>query len=167
MGYEQVEETENPEIAINRAMQTYLKKGYSREWINQRLKSIEIRKELTDEWEKRGAKEGLEFAILTDEITKAWAGFTTKEYKKFKTPIVTEISEFGKLDANDTDINTNNFNKNTKINRSGYFTLDYITQAITVDNFFAGFIVRSFFGENQFALFGVNTNNTDLQLGAN
>ena len=84
VGYEQVEETENPEIAINRAMQTYLKKGYSREWINQRLKSIEIRKVLTDEWEERGVKKGNEFAILTDEITFAWAGLTTKQYKRYK-----------------------------------------------------------------------------------
>lgn len=84
VGYERIEETEDPEKAINRAMQTYLKKGYSREWINQRLKSIEIRKELTDEWEKRGAKEGLEFAILTDDITFAWAGLTTKQYKHHK-----------------------------------------------------------------------------------
>ncbi len=84
VGYERIEETEDPERAINRAMQTYLKKGYSREWINQRLKSIEIRKELTNEWEKRGAKEGLEFAILTDDITFAWAGLTTKQYKRHK-----------------------------------------------------------------------------------
>lgn len=84
VGYERIEETEDPEIAINRAMQTYLKKGYSREWINQRLKSIEIRKVLTDEWENRGVKKGDEFAILTDEITFAWAGLTTKRYKRYK-----------------------------------------------------------------------------------
>lgn len=84
VGYERVEEAQDPELTINRAMQTYLKKGYSREWINQRLKSIEIRKELTDEWEKRGAREGLEFAILTDDITFAWAGLTTKQYKRHK-----------------------------------------------------------------------------------
>ena len=84
VGYERIEEAEDPEKAINRAMQTYLQKGYSREWINQRLKSIEIRKELTDEWEKRGAREGLEFAILTDDITFAWAGLTTKLYKRHK-----------------------------------------------------------------------------------
>jgi len=65
-------------------METYLKKGYSKNWINQRLKSIEVRKELTDEWENRGVKKGVDYAILTDEITKAWAGFTTKEYKDFK-----------------------------------------------------------------------------------
>ena len=84
VGYERLEETADPELAINRALKTYLKKGYSPEWINQRLKSIEIRKSLTDEWEKRGVKEGLEFAILTDEITKAWTGMTTREYKKLK-----------------------------------------------------------------------------------
>ncbi len=84
VGYERIEETEDPELAFDRAMETYLKKGYSKIWINQRLKSIEVRKELTDEWESRGVKKGSEYAILTDEITKAWAGFTTKEYKKFK-----------------------------------------------------------------------------------
>ncbi len=84
VGYERIEETEDPEIAINRALKTYLKKGYSPEWVNQRLKSIEIRKALTDEWEKRGVQEGLEFAILTDEITQAWAGMTTKQYKDYK-----------------------------------------------------------------------------------
>ena len=84
VGYERIEETEDPEKAFDRAMGTYLKKGYSKNWINQRLKSIEVRKELTDEWENRGVKKGLEYAILTDEITKAWAGFSTKEYKEFK-----------------------------------------------------------------------------------
>ncbi|HBU07074.1 MAG TPA: hypothetical protein DEB09_03235 [Candidatus Magasanikbacteria bacterium] len=84
VGYERLEETADPELAIDRALKTYLQKGYSPEWINQRLKSIEIRKALTDEWEVRGVKEGLEFAILTNEITKAWAGLTTKEYKNLK-----------------------------------------------------------------------------------
>ncbi len=84
VGYERIEETEDPELAIDRAMKTYLQKGYSKEWINQRLKTIEVRKELTDEWQERGVKEGLEFAILTDEITKAWAGKSVKDYKKFK-----------------------------------------------------------------------------------
>jgi hypothetical protein len=84
VGYERLEETADPEMAINRALKTYLQKGYSPEWVNQRLKSIEIRKALTDEWERRGVKEGLEFAILTDEITKAWTGMTTKEYKRLK-----------------------------------------------------------------------------------
>ncbi len=84
VGYERIEETEDPELAFDRAMETYLKKGYSKNWINQRLKSIEVRKELTDEWEERGVKKGLEYAILTDEITKAWSGFNTKQYKKLK-----------------------------------------------------------------------------------
>lgn len=84
VGYERIEETEDPEKAFDRAMETYLKKGYSKNWINQRLKSIEVRKELTDEWESRGVKKGLEYAILTDEITKAWAGITTRDYKELK-----------------------------------------------------------------------------------
>ena len=84
VGYERIEETEDPELAIDRAMKLYLQKGYSKEWINQRLKTIEVRKELTDEWKERGVKEGLEFAILTNEITKAWAGKSVKDYKKFK-----------------------------------------------------------------------------------
>ncbi len=84
VGYERIEETEDPELAFNRAMRTYLQKGYSKEWINQRLKSIEVRKELTDEWQERGVKEGLEFAILTDEITKAWSDMNIKAFKKSK-----------------------------------------------------------------------------------
>jgi len=84
VGYERIEETEDPELAFDRAMQTYLKKGYTREWVNQRLKSIEVRKELTDEWQDCGVQEGLEYAILTDEITKAWADKSVKEYKKLK-----------------------------------------------------------------------------------
>jgi len=84
VGYERIEETEDPELAIDRAMKTYLQKGYSKEWINQRLKSIEVRKELTDEWHIRGMKEGLEYAILTDEITKAWADKNVRDYKRFK-----------------------------------------------------------------------------------
>jgi BRO family protein len=84
VGYERIEETEDPELAFERAMATYLKKGYSKEWINQRLKSIEVRKELTDEWQERGMKQGLEYAILTNEITKAWADKSVKDYKKFK-----------------------------------------------------------------------------------
>lgn len=84
VGYERIEETEDPELAFERAMKTYLRKGYSKEWINQRLKSIEVRKELTDEWQEREMKEGLEYAILTDEITRAWADRSVKEYKRFK-----------------------------------------------------------------------------------
>lgn len=84
VGSERIDEIEDPERGIDRMMETYLWKGYSKEWINQRLKSIEVRKELTDEWENRGIKKGMEFALLTDEITKAWSGFTTKRYKKYK-----------------------------------------------------------------------------------
>lgn len=84
VGYERIEETEDPELSFDRAMETYLKKGYSTAWINQRLKSIEVRKELTDEWESRGVKKGQEFAILTNEITKAWSGLTIKQYKNHK-----------------------------------------------------------------------------------
>jgi len=84
VGYERIEETEDPELALDRAMETYLKKGYSRDWINQRLKSIEVRKDLTDEWEDRGVQKGRDFAILTDEITKAWSGLSTREYKQIK-----------------------------------------------------------------------------------
>ncbi|MEI6751897.1 MAG: BRO family protein [Paludibacter sp.] len=84
VGRERIDEIEDPEIGIDRLIETYLRKGYSKEWINQRLKSIEVRKELTDEWEKRGVQKGQEYAILTDDITKAWSGHTTKEYKKFK-----------------------------------------------------------------------------------
>lgn len=84
VGYERIEETEDPEKTFDRAMQTYLKKGYSTQWINQRLKSIEVRKELTDEWYQSGVEEGMEYAILTNEITEAWSGRTVKDYKKFK-----------------------------------------------------------------------------------
>ena len=81
---ERLDEMQNPELTVERAMQDYLQLGYSENWINQRLKSIEIRKELTDEWKKRGMKEGFQFAILTDIITKTWSGKSTKEYKKLK-----------------------------------------------------------------------------------
>ena len=84
VGYERIEEMEDPELAFDRAMKSYLQKGYSKEWVNQRLKSIEVRKELTDEWQKRGMKEGLEYAILTDEITRAWADKSVRDYKRFK-----------------------------------------------------------------------------------
>ena len=84
VGKERIDETIDPELTIDRALITYLKKGYSREWINQRLQAIQVRKELTDEWQDRGVKQGAEYAILTDEITRAWAGLSTREYKNFK-----------------------------------------------------------------------------------
>ncbi len=84
VGYERLEAMQDPEKSIDTAMQDYLNLGYSVKWINQRLKSIEIRKELTDEWEERGVEQGKEFAILTDIITKAWSGHNTKEYKNLK-----------------------------------------------------------------------------------
>src|SRR3989344_5587598 len=84
VGYERAEEVADPELAINRAVQHYLRQGRTRSWIDLRLKSIEIRKELTNEWEDRGVKAGDEFAILTDDITFAWAGLKTKDYKKHK-----------------------------------------------------------------------------------
>lgn len=84
VGRERVEETLDPELTIERALETYSKKGYTREWINQRLQAIQVRKELTDEWQDRGVKAGIEYAILTDEITRAWSGMTTRQYKRLK-----------------------------------------------------------------------------------
>ncbi len=83
-GYERIEEIQDPEKSIDRAMENYLKLGYKKDWINQRLKSIEVRKELTDEWENRGVKKGQEFATLTDIITQAWSGKGVKQYKQLK-----------------------------------------------------------------------------------
>lgn len=84
VGRERVEETIDPELTIDRALETYLRKGYTREWINQRLQAIQVRKELTDEWDARGVQRGSEYAILTDEISRAWSGMTTRQYKRFK-----------------------------------------------------------------------------------
>ena len=84
VGRERIEETIDPEQAIDRALETYLKKGYSEEWVHQRLLSIRIRNELTEEWQKRGVKKDSEFAILTDEISKAWSGMSTRQYKNLK-----------------------------------------------------------------------------------
>lgn len=84
IGSERIDETIDPELTIDRALETYLKKGYSREWINQRLQAIQVRKELTDEWDDRGIQKGIEYAILTDEISKAWSGMTTRQYKNLK-----------------------------------------------------------------------------------
>ena len=84
VGRERIEETIDPELTIDRALETYLKKGYSREWINQRLQAIQVRKELTDEWDARGVQRGVEYAILTDEISRAWSGMSTRQYKNLK-----------------------------------------------------------------------------------
>jgi hypothetical protein len=84
VGRERIEETIDPELTIDRALSTYLKKGYTREWINQRLQAIQVRKELADEWDDRGVMQGQEYAILTDEITRAWTGMTTQQYKQLK-----------------------------------------------------------------------------------
>lgn len=84
VGTERIEETIDPELTIDRALETYARKGYSREWINQRLQAIQVRKELTDEWQERGIQQGREYAILTDEITRAWSGMTTRQYKRLK-----------------------------------------------------------------------------------
>ena len=84
VGRERIEETIDPELAIDRALETYLKKGYTREWINQRLQAIQVRKELTDEWQDRGVQKGVEYAILTDEITRSWSGMSTRQYKRLK-----------------------------------------------------------------------------------
>ena len=84
VGRERIEETIDPELTIERALETYQRKGYSREWINQRLQAIQVRKELTDEWDARGVQQGIEYAILTDEISRAWSGMTTRQYKRLK-----------------------------------------------------------------------------------
>ena len=84
VGRERIEETIDPELTIERALETYLKKGYTREWINQRLQAIQVRKELTDEWDTRGVQKGVEYAILTDEISRAWSGMSTRQYKNLK-----------------------------------------------------------------------------------
>ena len=84
VGRERIEETIDPELTIERALETYLKKGYTREWINQRLQAIQVRKELTDEWDARGVQKGVEYAILTDEISRAWSRMSTRQYKNLK-----------------------------------------------------------------------------------
>lgn len=84
VGRERIEETIDPELTIERALETYQRKGYSREWINQRLQAIQVRKELTDEWDARSIQQGIEYAILTDEISRAWSGMTTRQYKRLK-----------------------------------------------------------------------------------
>ena len=94
VGRDRIEETIDPEKSIDRALETYVRKGYSREWINQRLQAIQVRKELTDEWKDRGVQPGKEFAILTDEITRAWSGLSTRQYKNLK-GLKKERKEYG------------------------------------------------------------------------
>ena len=129
---ERIEETIDPELTIDRALETYLKKGYSREWINQRLQAIQVRKELTDEWQDRGVQKGVEFAILTDEITRAWSGMTTRQYKKLKglkkenlrdNMTTTEIVLNMLAETSTTDISKEtkpqNFEENVQVARQG------------------------------------------------
>ena len=132
VGRERIEETIDPELTIDRALETYLKKGYSREWINQRLQAIQVRKELTDEWQDRGVQKGVEFAILTDEITRAWSGMTTRQYKKLKglkkenlrdNKTTTEIGLNMLAETSTTDISNEtkpqNFEENVQVARQG------------------------------------------------
>jgi hypothetical protein len=143
VGRERLDETIDPELTIERALTTYLKKGYSREWINQRLQAIQVRKELTDEWDNRGVKKGLEYAILTDEITRAWSGLNTRQYKNLKNlkkenlrdnmstlelvlnmlaeATTTELSKTQKPDS---------FEKNKRLARSGGETAGEARQAV-------------------------------------
>ena len=95
LGRERLVELDDPELGIDRMLEYYHRKGYSENWINQRLKSIEVRKELTDEWERRGIKRGQEFAMLTDIITQGWSGMTTRQYKRYKGKSARQHDEFG------------------------------------------------------------------------
>jgi len=132
VGSERIDETIDPELTIDRALDTYLKKGYTREWINQRLQAIQVRKELTDEWDDRGVKKGIEYAILTDELTKAWAGLSTRQYKQLKglkkenlrdNMSTLELVLNMLAEATTTEISKEeqpkNFNENKKVARSG------------------------------------------------
>lgn len=132
VGRKRIEETIDPELTIDRALETYLKKGYSREWINQRLQAIQVRKELTDEWQDRGVQKGAEFAILADEITRAWSGMTTRQYKKLKVlkkenlrdnMTTTEIVLNMLAETSTTDISKEtkpqNFEENVQVARQG------------------------------------------------
>ena len=132
VGRKRIEETIDPELTIDRALETYLKKGYSREWINQSLQAIQVRKELTDEWQDRGVQKGAEFAILADEITRAWSGMTTRQYKKLKVlkkenlrdnMTTTEIVLNMLAETSTTDISKEtkpqNFEENVQVARQG------------------------------------------------
>lgn len=132
VGNDRINEIYDPELAINRAIKVYQRKGYDEKWINQRLKSIEIRKELTDEWNKRGVKEGFEYAILTNEILKSWSEMNTQEYKKFKglkkESLKDNMSNLELVlnmlaETSTTEISKNekpkNFNENKKVAKKG------------------------------------------------
>ncbi len=132
VGRERIEETIDPEQAIDRALTTYLKKGYDKDWIHQRLLSIRVRNELTNEWDKHGVQKGVEYAILTDEITRAWSGMTTRQYKNLKgltkenlrdNMSTMEIVLNMLAEASTTDIskkeNPQNFNENISVAKSG------------------------------------------------
>lgn len=132
IGAERLDEIQDPELTIERAMQDYRNLGYSEDWINQRLKSIEIRKELTDEWKRVGVKQGKEFAILADIITKAWSGKTTQEYKQYKglkkenlrdnmsnmELILTMLAEASTKDISQA-VNPENFEQNQQVAKQG------------------------------------------------
>ena len=147
VGRERIEETVDPEQAIDRALETYLKKGYSEEWVHQRLLAIRIRNELTDEWKKRGVEKGKEYAILTDEISRAWSGMTTRQYKKLKglkkenlrdnmsdlELVLTMLAE-----ASTTDIakvtNPQGFSENQDVARRGGKVAGIARQALEAEN---------------------------------
>ncbi|MDR1328099.1 MAG: Bro-N domain-containing protein [Oscillospiraceae bacterium] len=143
VGSERIDETIDPELTIERALETYLKKGYGREWINQRLQAIQVRKELTDEWDNRGVKKGVEYAILTDEISKAWSGMTTRRYKELKglkkenlrDNMTTLELVLGMLaEATTTEISKTeepgNFNENVKVAQRGGSVAGVARQAV-------------------------------------
>ena len=115
VGRERIEETIDPEQAIDRALETYLKKGYTREWINQRLQAIQVRKELTDEWQDRGVKKGIEYAILTDEITRAWSGMTTRQYISLPVSVSPEEYETVMKEQGTTEIIVNELTGETAV----------------------------------------------------
>ena len=123
VGRERIEETIDPELTIDRALETYVKKGYTREWINQRLQAIQVRKELTDEWEARGVQKNVEYAILTDEISRAWSGMTTRQYKRLK----------GLTKENLRDHQPETFSENQEIARRGGRIAGQARQAIEAD----------------------------------
>ena len=153
VGRERIEETIDPELTIDRALETYLKKGYSREWINQRLQAIQVRKELTDEWQDRGVQKGVEFAILTDEITRAWSGMTTRQYKKLKglkkenlrdNMTTTEIVLNMLAETSTTDISKEtkpqNFEENVQVARQGGKPVITSKNAVQLNTVVAGMI---------------------------